>query len=480
MDTQKKPPTTLGLIPILLLLPALAGCVSTAGTDPLPGSGSAEVPLYAPPLEDALWDDPQHFPHPAYGWATITHVPADAPHWWQPIPERPHPTDIKGLQYLTSAGESIAADGMVAFGRLLVIAGGPPPGPGADLLMPAEIFDLSDPDDPVLLSSFEPEIPRRQVDLIAYPDGRLVAVFASDAGVIPVYEITDPTTPEELAVIDLPSGGHTVAVVPGTPIVYNANTVGSLVFPFHELNGARSSPQTEIYDLSDPEEPVLVQVWENGLGCHAISFHITAEKQRAYCAGVDYNQIWDISDPAAPKILATFPMGHGIQPLPGIPAPVNSGHTAFVNRDTSVLVIGDETFFGILPACDVYFHEAGHTVSGPLGNLWFYDIRDEKRPVLQSWLSPNNALIENPPPHNHTPTGSCAAHEGTMVPDPSRDLLSLGHYAAGTLLVDFTDPKVPFIVDQWNPDGQILDVWYNNGFLFAGDIDGGFHVFTLE
>lgn len=465
------------LVSLLFFAVGLAGCIDDDEGNPTSPLGLDDA-WYAPPLEDALWDDPQHFPHPAYGWATITHVPADAPEWWRPIPQQPLPADIAGLQYRTHTGDSFGGDGMEIFGSLLVLPGGPPPTSGSPIV-PAEIFDISDPDDPVLLSSFEPEIPRRQVDLIAYPDGRLVVVFASDAGVLPVYEITDPTDPQERAVIDLPSASHTVAVVPGTPIVYSANTAGSTLFPFHELSGSRSLKQTEIYDLSDPEDPVLVQEFQNGLGCHAISFHITADQQRAYCAGVDYNQIWDISDPEAPEVLVTFPMGHGVKPVPGAPGPVQLAHTAIVNRDATVLAIADETMGGNLPACAAHLQAKGQGASGPLGSIWFYDIADEQNPRLMSWISPGTALLDNPPPHNSIPTGSCTAHVGRMVPDPSRDLLSIGYYGGGLLLVEFSDPEVPLIVDQWNPRGQILDAWYYNGVLFAADMDGGFHLFDL-
>ena len=452
----------------ILTLGLLAGCAAPIDT----AAVTAPAELLAPGIDSALFDDPQHFPHPAYGWPTLTHVPADAPAWWQPISARAMPAPIAGLDHLSRVDlEANAADGFAVFGRLLVM-----PGHGGT----TEIVDITDPAAPIVLSSFEPQMAARSTNLVPYPDGRLVAVLVADAPFLQLYDITDPTAPEELAIIELPSGAHNVGVVPGTPILYNANSVGTLLNPLFLLFGGTSIPQVEIYDLSDPTAPVLVQEWQNGLGCHAISFHLaTPEKLRAYCPGLDRVQIWDIADPLAPVVVADFPFTHAQEPLPGNQGLTSVAHTAIVDRDATTLAVTDETLGGGGPYCDANLEAGGRSVSGPLGNVWFYDITDEAEPKLAGWISVSSPLVDDP-------AGWCLAHVGRMVPDADRDIAAVAFYAGGIALIDFTDATAPLLLDQWKTPGGLArnsepsDVWYHQGYLFAGDQRRGLDVLTFR
>lgn len=450
---------------LLLAAVPLAGCVEpdiSGGSDPV----DVVAPVLAPPLEAALWNDPQQFPHPAYGWPTLTHVPAAAPDWWQPIPARPLPAEIQGLEHLATAGAGHAGDGIAVFGRLAVNPAG-------------KIYDLTDPEQPTVLGTMKVQPAARQAVLIPFPDGRLYAAFATGSGNIPIWDITDPRSPDEVAIFDVPSGGHTIAVVPGTPILYNANAVGSRYYP-HELSGGRSVPQVEIYDLSKPDDPDLVLEWKNGYGCHAISFYLNAAvgKLRAYCAAVDATQIWDVEDPLAPKIIATVPMPHGQAPLPGYPILAAVSHWVVVNDDATVMAVADEFLGGAGPGCDAYVRNGDRTVSGPAGNVYFYDVSDETKPALRGWVNPGAHFTYNPPPQDDGSPGSCTAHIGRMIPQPEKDLLAMSFYAGGVALIDFTDAASPFIVDKW-AEAEPMDVWYYNGYLFAGDASHGLDVLTL-
>ncbi|HUR24871.1 MAG TPA: hypothetical protein VM327_02525 [Candidatus Thermoplasmatota archaeon] len=95
----------------------LAGCAQgPAPAGPLVGD---EETILASPAAEALWDDPQQFPHPAFGWPTITNVPADAPAWWQPIAARSLPDPVRGVKHLTQAGEGSTGDGIAVSGASL-------------------------------------------------------------------------------------------------------------------------------------------------------------------------------------------------------------------------------------------------------------------------------------------------------------------------------------------------------------------------
>jgi hypothetical protein len=448
----------LAAVPLLLAL--LAGCADEAG----PASSQG---LFAPAAATDSWDDPQFRPHPAYGWPTPTHIPPHAPSWWQPITPASVPAGFTHLERVGHSGSDDPGDGSAVFGRLYVV-------PGYEFTELDQwnlIFDVSDPTQPRELARFHHDVSTRDVRIIPYPDGRLVAVFTSDNGLLPVYDITDPTQPVELATVDLPSGGHTIALVPGTPIVYNANTVSTLGIPFHEAFGGSSLVQTEIYDFTDPEEPVLVQVWKNGAGCHAISFAINVQgRHRGYCAGVDVGQIWDVEDPTHPVVLSTFALPYADRAPVAEPPMVFVGHTALVNEEGTVLAITDESGGGVSPPGCVAQADTGEgQTSAPVGATWFYDISDERDPKLQGWVSATLPL-DNAGPHKFSPV-SCTSHTAQLVPDPERDILAVSMYAAGVALIDFTDPARPFFLDQFIDGTQAMDVRYSNGYLFAANED---------
>lgn len=446
--------------PVLaFLLAILGGCAGS----PAPGEAIGSDPgILATPNAEALWADPQQFPHPAFGWPTITNVPADAPAWWQPIEPRAMPAAIRSLDHLAQAGDGGTGDGIAVFGRLIVTPGG-------------QILDISDPESPQVLSEFDVEPNGRQAIVAAYPDGRLIAAFATGSGDVPIWDITDPTNPEQISTFKVPSGGHTIAFVPGTPILYNANAVGSRYYP-HELSGGSSIAQVEIYDLSDPAFPVLVQEWKNGYGCHEVSFYLNPDlgKLRAYCAAVDATQIWDIADPRDPTVISTIPMPHGQQDVPGYPILAAVSHWTVANRDATVIGVADEFLGGAGPGCDVSYQFEGRTVSGPMGNVFFYDVADESNPRLMGWINPGSHFTYNP-----DSGASCTAHIGRIVPDPEADLVAMSFYAGGVGLIDFTDPSNPFFVASWQTEAP-MDVWYYNGYLFAGDASNGVDVLAFS
>jgi hypothetical protein len=375
---------------------------------------------------------------------------------------------------------------MSVFGSLAVV-----PGYGN----PTSILDITDPAAPKLLSTIEEEN-HRNVDFIAFPTGRLIAVFATGNGTIPVWDITDPAHPVRISEFQPTAGTHKINVVPGTPIVYNANSNGGgcpIPDPSGGLAcfmvGSRFADQgtgiTEIYDLSDPEHPLLVQDWQNGFGCHHIYFWINpaVEKYRALCAGIEFTQIWDIADPRNPEVIVSVPMQHGNTALPSTHLGIESfSHFSILNYAGDTLIVGDESGGGGLPpGCVAHASTPLGDVSTPVGALWFYDVSDESNPQLKGWFSPGYPLNNLPPAGAGAVFGnSCTAHHGRLVPDPSgRELLAMAFYRAGVVLVDFTDPAAPWLVDQWNDGTDTWEVQYYNGYLFTGDLARGMDVLSL-
>jgi hypothetical protein len=458
----------------------LAGCVSP-GSLLSPSSVAPKLDLLA--ARASLWPDHQNEPHPAYGWPTLTHPATGAglPALWKPIPMAPIPSSVKGLEHVAKVSGFSQGAGMSIFGSIAVVPGFGPQ---------SAFVDISDPTNPQVLGFTEKSnVTDRGSAVIAFPNGTLIALFSTSYG-MRAFDITDPTHPVQTADVHL-ARGHKLGVVPGTPIVYNANSLGGHNPPLptgrSPLDNVPGMGQgwTEILDFSDPWNPRMVNNFTNGYGCHHVFFWDDAahDKYRAICAGIDYTQLWDIKDPVHPKVIVSIPMHHGNPMLPSTavnqgvgPVPVDSfSHTALLNQDGTILIVGDEFQGGSGPAeCDGT-GEPG--LSGPLGNLWFYDVKDEKSPKLLGWVSP--------PPQNvqtaDTSTG-CTAHHGRLVPDPAghRQLLVMAWYKAGVVLVDFTDPTRPFVADQWNDATNTWEAWYDNGWIVTGDLARGLDVLKLK
>lgn len=455
---------SLFLVAALLAVPILSGCVSPAvEVNPnivIPMSGLLTSP-------DALWLDHENEPLPAWNWPTLTH-PATGPgvpDFWKPIPNATVPAHIAGIKLAAKSPAEVPSGGGIAlFGSIALV-----PGYGKESF----VVDISSPEEPKLLASYPVNGSERGAAIMAMPDGRLYGVVSTNAG-FNVVNLTDPTNPSVLTSVKAPRGGHKVGLVPGTPIVYNANSDGGAGAAFGATANIQSLAQggTEIYDLTDPANPVLVQDFKNGYGCHHIYFWNDAsqDKHRAICAGIQYTQIWDIADPLAPKVIVSVPVHHGVSALPSASVPiVMFSHLSILNQDGTILIVGDEMGGGSIPP--------GCTVPGaPTGAVWFYDVKDEKNPKLLGWFSPGTHLPKN------DPTFSCTAHHGRLVPDPEgkRQLLALAFYGAGTVLVDFTNPMLPSQVGQFNEGTNTWEAWYYNGYVFTGDLARGMDVLSFK
>jgi hypothetical protein len=351
--------------------------------------------------------------------------------WARELPE-----EITGIEHRTQVDGMDAAGGLWTEGDHAYVSG---------QNTGFHVLDVSTPEDPQVVGGI-PDQFTRDVDLLHYPNRTVAATAASGQGMVFV-DVTDPTQPE---VIGQALGGgeanvHNVAVVPGTHLVYNSRSV--------------DTPGVDIVDASDPANPEVLGTF-NDLTCHDIAFD--GENERAFCAGVRETQIWDVSDPEQPEILTRI---HN-------PA-INIHHWALPADNGSLLVIGDEFAGSTDAAAGCYAAQENptddHTVSDPVGAVWFYDISDETQPVPLGWVAPEL-------PANNVPPTPCTAHFGELLPD--RDKMVIGWRAAGTYVVDYADPATPEIVDHVTPVGDNWETRYHNGYLFSGDTDRGVDVFV--
>jgi hypothetical protein len=463
---------------VVLMATPLVGCIGTdsdvdqASTTPDTDTGTE--------LTDVTTDTPLKAPHPDYDYPTFTDptngVEGEVPDYWEPPAPGPLPSSAEQIEHLANdeVDEERGA-GIAIFGSLAIVP---------SFINTTTIYDISDPENPERLSELA-EPPARDADTIAFPDGRLFAVFATDNGVVPVFNITNPEDPKKVTTIEPERGSHNVGVVPGTPLLYNSASLGG--GEGSQVPG-QGQEGTAIYDLSDPKNPKLVQDFQNGYSCHDISFLIneSEEKYRAYCAGIQMTQIWNIEDPKNPEVIVNVPAHHGVSDTPstGVSSVLFS-HLAMTNEDGTVLIVGDENGGGLAPACDAHVEAGGQSASGPSGNLWFYDISDEENPQLMGWLSPSQHYADNPPQDDRfTPIGGvevpagCTAHFGQLV--PGEEKLVMGFYGAGVLLIDFSDPANPMIVDRFNDNTNVWDAWVYQGYVITGDLARGMDVYELQ
>lgn len=457
---------------VVLVAAGLAGCIGADTADDVEPSSRPEatVPTYAP---EVGFQAPQYEPHPAGDLPTVNEplrgVTGDVPSWWTPPPEAEVPSTVGGLEHVAGVEDDEEMGASIAvFGSLVVV-------PGID--EETSVYDISDPSDPQLLSELDPPH-AHDVEPLAFRDGRLFAVSATNAGPLLVHDLTDPTNPELVTRFEPKHGtAANLALVPGTTLLYSAAGEGG--GPGHAAPG-QASGTTAIYDLSDPGSPEFVQDFENGYNCSYVSFHITQDRQRAYCGGIEAAQIWDVEDPRNPQVVATLPHPHGEPGAPGAGAIQGSwAHITIANHDASLLVVADETGGSLAPACDAHAEPAGESVSGPSSNLWFYDITDETNPQLVGWVSPDSHLVEDPPPHEYPgplPVSACAAHQGHLL--PQEDHLVIGYFGGGAVVVDFTDPSNPLILDEWT-GAAVYEAWAYQGYVLTGDLQG-MNVFTLK
>ncbi len=459
------------LLTALLVAVTLAGCAS----DPDDVVGPDQP-------EENLWKAGPGA-HPAYGFPTaddlpemfsnMTGLPAD---WHKPLPKA-LPDVISSIEHEGQMVDVESGAGIAVFGRYAYV--------GAYDNAKFYIIDISDPLDAFVAGTVDAVA--GDTDIIAYPpsedmpDGMLVAVTSTRGPTIIVIDVTVPANASIIATITSTQGNHNHQVVPGTPILYNAPSDGAdnHVDPLGVISDPTkpAAGSNDIWDLSDPYNPVHVRDFENGFGCHAISFYITAteDKFRGYCAGVEMTQIWDITNVTNPSVISTFPFPTGGAAAPvgqGGIAPVSFSHLAMPNHDGTVLIVGDETGGGAGPGCDLHVEApTGQTASGPLGNLFFYDISGdkEKAPELRGSYSPS-ATDER---------GGCTAHFGDIIGD--RPLILMAFYTAGVALVDFSDLDNPKEVDLWQPGEAtdvcvlcgVWDVQYYQGRAYTGDISRG-------
>jgi hypothetical protein len=321
-----------------------------------------------------------------------------------------------------------------------------------------------------------------------------------------VFDITDPTAPEFIAMVRTACGSHTHTTIRDDrnqrAIIYVSSYPSGLrVTRREDLATLPEQPNclpdhnkisiVEIPDAAPETAHVLKEqpldqdtvVWNstgNGgsavRGCHDITVYEFSKSRRvAGAACLSEGQLWDVSDPANPTTNVPGRHTHIRNPfVTTSPAPPFTGlwHTASFSWDGRVVLFTDEWQGGGAHGCD-----------GPQdtrGNTWFYDNVTPGSPAPLR----GRYILPRPQPA----TDNCTQHNGNVIPTNQGYIGVSSAYQGGTTVFDFSDvlnapvvepvpPTAPPTVAQEiaffdaKADGKGVDnVWssyWHNDYIYA-------------
>ncbi|MGH8939677.1 MAG: LVIVD repeat-containing protein, partial [Actinomycetes bacterium] len=269
-----------------------------------------------------------------------------------------------------------------------------------------------------------------------------------------IFDISDPAAPELVKTVQTDCGSHTHTLLPDPAndrlLVYVASYPLSrsgigpdCQAPFNRIS-VIEVPDGDVAAAHVAAEPeVTGQPFGASFGvppffaCHDIT--VLVPKRTAAAACLSEGQLWDISDPLAPRIT-----DHVDTP------DVDIWHSSAFTHDGKVVVFGDE-YFG--------------APKEPFGSLWFYDVAD-----------PSTARSHLRIPRDEPST----YHNFNVVPVRDRYVLVSSAYGSGTSVVDFTDVAAPKEIGHYDMRSNQWSTYFYNGLVVANDISRGVDVLRFS
>jgi hypothetical protein len=231
-------------------------------------------------------------------------------------------------------------------------------------------------------------------------------------------------------------------------------SVGIVKFPTNDPSKA---------ELIDPFDVTPTPLPNDApIGCHDLQ--AWPEEDIVIAACITESQVWDISDPAKPEILARITNPD-----------VQIHHSAAFTWDGKYAIISDE--YGGAAGGGGCTGDKDSTV----GAMWFYNIEDPANPVLEG----NYSLPRVPAwdDEQEAQRARCTTHLYTILPmkDPSKYIAIGSYYSGGISAVDFSDPSDPQEIGHYlhQPGGVLPDTWstyWYNGRIYTNDYLSGFGV----
>ncbi len=282
---------------------------------------------------------------------------------------------------------------------------------------------------------------------------------------IRIFDVADPRNPQFVAAVPTDCGSHTHTLVPdlahGRVLLYVSSYPligGPQCGPGHAGNPLHAKISIVAVPLAEPATAGVIATpaiqapifnpnpgkLNPAVGCHDISVFLPLHLAAAAC--MSEGQLWNIADPANPRVLRHIRNGA-----------IEFWHSATFSNDGKTVIFGDES----LDSSCASENEAD-------GRLWFYSVANPVKPLGSFLISPRRVDY-------------CTVHMFNTIPVKGRSLLATSWYNGGNHVVDFSNPKHPRDVaglvlgqaDEW------ASYWYD-GFVYASDIDRGLDVLSFS
>lgn len=269
-------------------------------------------------------------------------------------------------------------------------------------------------------------------------------LYLGSGGSVIIYNVSDTTNPEQIGNISFPGA-----------YVRDIYILDSLMFVADQERGLR------IANISDPSNPFEVGSYDSSW-----THGVFARANLAYTTESSNLVIYDISNPEQPILLSkhTMPKPHGVDVIVKDEyAYVADGQGGLriidVSDSTNPVGTGNFTPVGYIYALSLYCDSIILLASEPVpqhnycGGLWIVNIKD---------------------PYNPYPLGCDTSFLDAM------DVSYFSHYAyvsswtEGIKVIDFDDPSNPYIVGEFFPPGYTWNIVNTNigPYIYTGEWRG--------
>ena len=293
-----------------------------------------------------------------------------------------------------------------------------------------QIFDVSDPANPVHVNSVPTDCGSHTHTLVPDPDNDRLFIYISS---YPLGGSALGPNCQDIAGGD----GHRKISIVEVPL---SNPQGATVSPY----------------FLDEDTEVGNYFGFQFTACHDISVFVELNLAAAAC--LTEGQVWDISNPAEPEFLYRYDN-------PAIkPENTDLFHSSSFSWDGSIIAFGDESGGGGAARCVDPNDEQGR--------VWFIDASTAEE--LASYKPPRSI------------PGICTMHNFNFVPNKAgNNVLVASSYTGGTNVVDVdaliagaseADAEIGFAIP---PDGDTWSSYWYNGRIFVNDHHRGVDVFRL-
>lgn len=294
---------------------------------------------------------------------------------------------------------------------------------------------------------------------------------------IRIVDFSKPKAPKQIGFVATKCGSHTTTLVPDGATTY-------MYVESYPLNQATDCNAAEghgaisimSFPTDQPEKLKFEKFFDvtptplpqdAPIGCHDLQ--AWPERDIVIAACITESQVWDISDPANPKILARITNPD-----------IQVHHSAAFTWDGKYAIISDEYGGAEGGGCT-------GDQSSTVGAMWFYNIEDPTNPVNVGHYS----LPRVPPADDEQEAARlrCTTHLYSILPmkDESKYIAVSSYYAGGISAVDFSDPANPQEIGYYlmQPGGINPDTWsayWYNGKVYTNDYSSslGVTVFRVK